>query len=88
MVRFGLRFRFHLHSQMSNRMSIRNISIIVTDAIVECFDYHTTANVIFELITRRLWKLPDWLKWVILSRDVPMQINHEHQFFYKKFGTE
>ena len=67
-----------------NRMSITKMSIIVIDAMDECFDYHTNDNAIFELISRRLWKLPDWLKWVIFSRDIPLEINHEHQFLIRK----
>ena len=63
-----------------NEIQSTNMQIFVIGAMDECVDHQTSANAIFELISRRLWKLPDWLKWVIFSRDIPLEINHEHHF--------
>ena len=67
-----------------NKMQSRDMTIIVIDAMDECVDYHTNANAIFELISRRLWKLPGWLKWIIFSRDIPLEVNHEHLVLRRK----
>jgi len=67
-----------------SKMQTRDMKIVLLDAMDECVDYHTNANVVFELISRRLWKLPEWLKWVMFSRDIPLEKNHEHQFLRRK----